>query len=80
MRLYIVQQFTIFSVNVEEASLFWSGTPLHKLFNAHVVISYKIKRYFSKDLGIAGDLLTAREYYDGLSLQSEKFCHGCAGP
>ena len=31
-------------------------------------------------LGIAGCLPTAQESCDGLSLQSEKFCHGHAGP
>ena len=31
-------------------------------------------------LRISGCLLTARESCDGLSLQSEKFCHGHAGP
>ena len=78
MRLYIVQQFLIFTENVENASLFWSETCLHKLSNTNVIL-YKIV-WYSKDLGIAGYLPTARESYDGLSLQSEKFCDGCAVP
>ena len=74
-----VQQFIIFTENVDYASLFLSETCLHKLSNTNVVIFCKIVRY-SKDLGIAGYLPTARESYDGLSLQSEKFCHDGAVP
>ena len=42
MRLYIVQQFIIFTENVERVNLFLSETFLHKLLNTNVVISYKI--------------------------------------
>ena len=55
MRVYIVQQFTVFTENVEKASLFLSETCLHKLSNTNAVILYKIVRYW-KDLGIAGYL------------------------
>ena len=71
MRLYSVQQFIVFTENVEKASLFLSEFCLHKLSNTNVVILYKILRY-SRDLGTAGYLPTARESYDGLRLQSEK--------
>ena len=79
MRLNIVPQVIIFTENVENASLFLSETCLYKLSNTNVIILYKIVRY-CKDLGIAGYLPTARESYDSLSLQSEKFCHRCAVP
>ena len=42
MRLYIVQQFIIFTENVEKASLFLSEISLYKLFNTNVVILYKM--------------------------------------
>ena len=42
MHLYIVQQFIIFTENIEKASLFLSETFLHKLFNTNVVILYKM--------------------------------------
>ena len=42
MRLYIVQQFIIFTENVEKASLFLSDISLYKLFNTNVVILYKM--------------------------------------
>ena len=56
------------------SSQFLSETCLHNLSNTNVVLN-KIVRY-SKDLGIAGCLPTARESCDGLSLQSAKFCAG----
>ena len=37
MCLYIVQQFIIFTENVEKASLFLTETSLYKLFNTNVV-------------------------------------------
>ena len=79
MRLYLVQQFIIFTENVENASLFLSETCFHMLPSTNVVILYKTVWYF-KNFGIAGYLPTAWELYDGLSLQFEKFCHGCAVP
>ena len=78
MRLYIEQQFIIFTENVEKAGLFLSETSFHKLFNTNVVIWYKM--YDIPRIGVAGYLPTARESCDGLRLQSEKFCQGCAGP
>ena len=77
-RLYTVQYFIIFTESVEEGSLFLTETSLHKLFNTDVIL-YKMVRY-SKDLGIAGYLPIALESWDDLSMQSEKFCHGSAGP
>ena len=72
MRLYIVHQFIIFTENVENASIFLSGSCLHKLSNTNVVILYKIVRY-SKDLWIARYFPTVRESYNGLSLQVKNF-------
>ena len=66
----------MFTKNFEKASLFLSETSLHKWFDLNVVTLYKIIRY-SKDVGIAGYLPKARESCDDLSLQSNKFCHGC---
>ena len=45
MRVYIVQQFTVFTENIEKASLFLSETCLHKLSNTNVVILCKVVRY-----------------------------------
>ena len=45
MRLYYVQQFIIFTENVEKASLFLSETSLYKLFNINVVILFCTKLY-----------------------------------
>ena len=42
MRLYIVQQFIIFTENVEKASIFLSETFLYKLFNTNVAVLYKM--------------------------------------
>ena len=70
MRLYIVQQFTIFTENVQKASLFLSETSLYKLFRCCYLIQ---NVRYSKDLRIAGYLLTARESCDGLCLPSENF-------
>ena len=64
MRLYVVQQFIIFTGNVEKASLFLSETSLHKLFNTNVVQNIR----HSKDLRIVVYLPTARESCDGLRL------------
>ena len=64
------QQFIIFTEGVEQVSLFLSEISLHQLFNTNVEILCKIVRY-SKDLGIAGHLPTARELWHGLNLQSE---------
>ena len=76
MYLYIVQQFIIFTEDAEKASAFLLETSLHKLFNANVVILYKmydLPRISLKFLGIAGYLRTAGESCDGLRLQNEKF-------
>ena len=42
MRLFIVEQFIIFTENVEKASLLLSETSLSKLFNTNVVVLYKM--------------------------------------
>ena len=42
VRLYIVQQFIIFTESVEKASPFLSEISLYKLFNTNVVVLYKM--------------------------------------